>query len=111
MEESGDDGAGAQEVGDGADALGRRGRNFLDGTRRLAVSKFQIRPRGGNQGLAAVGKNEEKLEDAIAMKPIQNVEDLALEWVALSDDGDPGREVPEVGSVSCISSIGSTTTC
>jgi len=37
------------------------------------------------------------------MKPIQNLECLALEWMALSDDGDPGREVPEVGSVSCIS--------
>ena len=44
------------------------------------------------------------------MKPIQNLEDLALERVALSDDGDPGREVPEVGSVSCISSTGSTMT-
>ncbi|HAZ08993.1 MAG TPA: hypothetical protein DCZ01_10865, partial [Elusimicrobia bacterium] len=82
----------------------------MDGGVRLVVSELQIRPRGGNQGLAAVGEDEEELEDAVAMKPIQNLECLALEWMALSDDGDPGREVPEVGSVSCISSAPWTTT-
>ena len=78
---------------------------------RLAVSEFQIRPRGGNQGLAAVGEDEEELEDAGAMKPAQDIEGLSLEGMALSDDGNPGREVPEVGSVSCISSTGSITMC
>jgi len=72
----------------------------LDRAGRLAVSELEISPRSGNQGLAAVGKDEDKLEDAITMKPIQDLEGLALEWMVLSDDRHPGREVPEVGSVS-----------
>lgn len=47
----------------------------------------------------------------MAMSPAQDSEGLSLEGMAFSDDRDLGREVLQVGSVSCVSLTGSITTC
>ena len=64
---------------------------------RAAV--VEIGPGGGNEGAAAVRKDEHQLELTTTMRPAQDGEGPAFEGVVWTDDGDAGREALEVGSV------------
>ena len=64
---------------------------------RAAV--LEIGPGGGNEGAAAVRKDEHQLELTTTMRPAQDGEGPAFEGVVWTDDGDAGREALEVGSV------------
>ena len=74
---------------------------------RAAV--VEIGPGGGNEGAAAVRKDEHQLELTTTMRPAQDGEGPAFEGVVWTDDGDAGREALEVGSVWPFPSTPSTT--
>ena len=63
------------------------------------AAAVEIGPGGGNEGAAAVRKDEHQLELTTTMRPAQDGEGPAFEGVVWTDDGDAGREALEVGSV------------
>ncbi len=64
----------------------------------LRRSKGSPVPR--NQRLAAVGQNQNEMQSTPAMRRPKNVERLAFERMASTDDGDALRKVLMMGSVS-----------
>ena len=64
---------------------------------RAAV--LEIGPGGGNEGAAAVRKDEHQLELTTTMRPAQDGEGPAFKGMVCTGDRDAGREALEVGSV------------
>ena len=103
-----DDDASAQQLGEGGQRC------------RLSVSVLSVRravqigPRGRNQGARAVRQHEYEMQATAAMCLPQHFQRLALEGMAPADDGHPWRVAVArvvMGSVWCLPSTGSTTTC
>lgn len=57
-------------------------------------------PLGGNERAALVRQDQQKVQMAVAMRPAQKIQCLALKRMVGSDDGDRLRKTLEVGSVS-----------
>src|SRR5437899_5530018 len=81
-----------QKIPKGAQAVG-----FIvaGGWRRLEVG-----PHRRDEGLGAVGQDQQQLKTAMAVHPSQQIQDLTFKGMAPSCDRDYRREPLEVGSVS-----------
>jgi hypothetical protein len=77
---------------------------------RGCVSIAPIGPRGRNERSAAVRQDDEHEQNAASLDAADHRQRLALERVALADDGYLIRDIAEMGSVSPLPSTGSTTT-
>ncbi len=62
--------------------------------------RFQVGPLGGNERAALVRQDQQKVQTAVALRPAQKVQGLALERMVCSGDGNRLRKTLEVGSVS-----------
>jgi len=71
---------------------------------------LEICPICGDEQATAVLKHEDQLELAPAAHPAGQLERAALKRMARAHNPDQRREAIEVGSVSCLPSIGSSTT-
>ena len=69
------------------------------GTIRRNGVGLEIRPFGGDQGLASVRQNQNELQAALPVRVSQDFQRLSFERVARTRDGHPLGEVPTVGSV------------
>jgi len=76
---------------------------------RRCVGIAPVGPCGRNQRSAAVRQNDEHEQDAASLNTADHRQPLALKRVALADNGYLIRDIPEIGSLSCLPSIASTT--
>ena len=60
----------------------------------------EVGPVGGNEGLAAVGKNQREIEPSAAVQVSEDIQGLSFKRMLRSSDGDAFWEVVRVGSVS-----------
>ncbi len=72
--------------------------NKLKTTRRARVV-LEVRPFGGNQGLASVRQNQNELQSVLPVRVSQDFQRLCFERVVRTGDGHPFGEVLTVGSV------------
>lgn len=59
----------------------------------------EIRPRGGDQRLATIRQDKNKLQLSMPMRALQNLQRLSDERMMRAGDRDAIRSVPEVGSL------------
>jgi hypothetical protein len=69
-----------------------------------------VGPRGWNERSAAVRQDDEHEQHAVSLDAADHRQRLALERMALTDDGYLVRDIMAMGSLSCLPSTGSTTT-
>jgi len=103
VEKSVDDNARAKQVR----YLGKAWRRLMSG---LVAALRHIGPGGGNEYPTAIGKNQKKLKLPLPMCLPQDLQRPPFERMGLTDDSDGFGKVFETGSVSCVPSIGSSTT-
>src|SRR5215471_4736242 len=64
----------------------------------------QIGPIGRDQRLTAIGRDQNKMQSTLTMRPLHNVQGSAIERMASTDNGDLLRKVLLMGSVSWLRS-------
>ena len=64
-----------------------------------------VGPRGGNERSATVRQDDEHEQHAASLDAADHRQRLALERMALADDGYLIRDIAEMGSLSCLPSI------
>jgi hypothetical protein len=77
--------------------------------RCVGVSIAPVGPRGRNERSAAVRQDDEHEQHAASLDAADHRQGLALERVALADNGYLTRNIAEMGSLSCLPSTTSTT--
>jgi hypothetical protein len=73
---------------------------------RRYVGIAPVGPRGRNERSAAVRQDDEHEQHAVSLDAADHRQRLALERVALADNGYLIRDIAEMGSLSCLPSIG-----
>jgi hypothetical protein len=99
-----------QSLNDGSRLEQVADRTECHGLLALLVPRFQVGPGGRDQALAAIRKDQEQIELAVAAHPPQHRQFPALERVVRTEDPNRRRKVLEVGSLSCFPSPASITT-
>ena len=100
-QQSVDQGAGLKQLCKGTEA-GALGRGCAVARSRCPDSgrRLQVGPLGGNERAALVRQDQQEVQTAVALRPAQKIQGLALERMVGSGDGDRWRKTLEVGSVS-----------
>jgi hypothetical protein len=72
---------------------------------RRCVGMAPVGPRRGNERSAAVRQDDEREQHAASLDGLDHAESLAFEGVAPPDNGHLGRNIAEMGSLSCLPSM------
>jgi hypothetical protein len=88
----------------------KRGQRARLGRLRRGGRRLKIRPRGRNEQRAAVRQHHDQLQPAPAAHPTPQLKRAALPRMRTPNDPHRRREAIEVGLVSCLPSIGFSTT-
>jgi hypothetical protein len=78
--------------------------------RCISIGIAPVGPHGGNERSTAVRQDDEHEQHAASPDAADHRQRLALERVALAENGYLIRDIAEMGSLSCLPSTGSTTT-
>lgn len=100
LEERVDDGGRAEQIFQGVERRGT-GRGLAEpGSHRLMARwSVKVGPRRRDEGSCAIGQDEDQVQAARSMGPVQDVEGVTFKGMVPTDDGDLAREVMEVASV------------